>query len=379
MHICFLTPEYPHEFSKPSGGLGTSIKNLADGLINTGQRVSIIVYGQSQENSFQENGIQFYFLKQIHYKIGGWWFYRKYLQKFLNDLIRIEKIDLVEAPDWTGITAFINLACPIVIRLNGSDGYFCHLEGRPQKWKNRIFEKTALKKADILVSVSKFTAEKTNEIFNLNRNFAVIPNSIKTESFRPVDNQIISGRILYFGTLIRKKGVLELASIFNEVCKLKPKVELMLIGKDVNDIFEKRSTKSLIQEILSVEAGRKTIFKSEVPYTDVQKYIQEAQVVVLPSFAEALPMTWLEAMSMEKALVTSNIGWASEVMVDGTTGFTVNPTSHKAYANRIVELIDNPEMATKMGQNARKKVVAEFSSSVVAQQNLKFYSFQLKG
>lgn len=378
MHICFLTPEYPHEFSKSSGGLGTSIKNLAEGLVETGQQVSIVIYGQEEEKIFPEKGIQFYFLKQLHYKIGGWWFYRKYLQKFLNNLIRTEGIDLVEAPDWTGITAFINLKCPIVIRLNGSDAYFCDLEGRPQKRKNRFLERKALQNADFLASVSSFTAEKTNEIFKLNRKFTVIPNSIKTKNFEPLENQIIPNRILYFGTLIRKKGVLELAEIFNEVIKKIPKAELIFIGKDVNDIFQDQSTKALILESLSSEALKNTIFKSEVPYNEVQKYIGEAQVVVLPSFAEALPMTWLEAMSMEKALVTSDIGWAREVMVNGETGYTVDPKKHREYADKIIELIENPNLTRIMGENARKKVVAEFSSVVIAKKNLEFYYQHIK-
>jgi hypothetical protein len=52
-----------------------------------------------------------------------------------------------------------------VIRLNGSDTYFCNLDYRMVKWKNKFHEKRALQKADALLSVP-FTADKTNEIFN---------------------------------------------------------------------------------------------------------------------------------------------------------------------------------------------------------------------
>jgi hypothetical protein len=51
-----------------------------------------------------------------------------------------------------------------VIRLNGSDTYFCNLDYRMVKWKNKFHEKRALQKADALLSVNKFTADKTNEI-----------------------------------------------------------------------------------------------------------------------------------------------------------------------------------------------------------------------
>jgi hypothetical protein len=56
--------------------------------------------------------------------------------------------------------------CPVVIRLNGSDTYFCDLDKRPVKWSNKFHEKRALQKADALLSVSQFTADKTNEVLD---------------------------------------------------------------------------------------------------------------------------------------------------------------------------------------------------------------------
>lgn len=84
-------------------------------------------------------------------------------------------------------------------------------------------------------------------------------------------------------------------------------------------------------------------------------------------------MTWLEAMAMEKALVTSDIGWAKEVMIDGKTGFTVNPKNHQEYADRILQLLMHPALAKKMGTAARERVVAKFSTEVVVERNIEFY------
>ena len=113
--------------------------------------------------------------------------------------------------------------------MNGSDAYFCALESRKQKFKNRFFENSALRSADVLVSVSRFTAEKTREIFRLKDNIEVIPNSIETDKFSGAEEVAIKNRVLYFGTLIRKKGVLELAEIFNEVIYGNSEAELFLI------------------------------------------------------------------------------------------------------------------------------------------------------
>ena len=49
MKIGFLTPEYPHPITGSSGGIGTSIKNLAIGLIAQGCSVRVLVYGQKEE------------------------------------------------------------------------------------------------------------------------------------------------------------------------------------------------------------------------------------------------------------------------------------------------------------------------------------------
>ena len=375
MHIGFLTPEYPHPQSTSSGGLGTSIKNLASSLVAENIRVSVFVYGQKTPRRFKENDIEFHFIEQRKYKFFGWYLYRKYLQAYLNSTITKNKIDLIEAPDWTGIAAFMKFQCPLIIRMNGSDAYFCALESRKQKFKNHFFENSALKSADALVSVSRFTADKTREIFKLKEDIEVIPNSIEVDKFLRAEQVEVKNknRVLYFGTLIRKKGVLELAEIFNEVIKANPKAELFLIGKDVVDIFENKSTLELFQKRLNVEAVNQVKYFPEVSYSEIKEHISRVAVIVLPSFAEALPMTWLEAMAMEKPLVTSNIGWAKEVMLDGETGFTENPKDHKAYAEKVLYLLNNPYEAAEMGKAARDRVKKKFSTEVVVKSNLAFY------
>lgn len=373
MHIAFLTPEFPHSLTNSSGGLGTSIKNLANSLIAEGVEVSIFIYGQKHNMQLNENGINFHFIKQKSYKLGGFYLYRKHLQHYINNVIEKSNVDLLEAPDWTGITAFMKINCPLIIRLNGSDGYFCYLEKRKQKIKNYFFERKALKDADAIVSVSDFTARVTKDIFNISKDVPVIYNSLDANKFQPLDIPIVKNQLLYFGTIIRKKGVLELAHIFNEVISQKPESSLILIGKDVVDIFEGESTLKLLIKILSPKARLRLKHISEVSYENIGQYIGVSEVVLLPSFAEALPMTWLEAMSMEKAMVTSNIGWAKEVMVDGITGYTENPKNHKAFAAKIINLLDDVELASSFAKKARIDILSTFATDIISKKNIRFY------
>jgi glycosyltransferase involved in cell wall biosynthesis len=402
MKIAFLTPEYPHVKTGSAGGIGTSIKNLAIGLMEQGCSVRVLVYGQKEEGVFDDNGICIQQIRNVKLKGLSWWLTRKKLERIINQLYANQEIDLVEAADWTGITSFIQpKKCPIVIRLNGSDTYFCHLDQRPVKWVNKFHERRALQKANSLISVSQFTADLTNEVFGLNKTFTIIPNGIDTTLFSEKDNNNVTKNsdtfhdltippslsfgegggedILYFGSLIRKKGLLELPLIFNEVVQKNPEAKLILIGKDVPDIISgNTSTWAMMQLLFSEQAFKNVSYLGSVPYAEIQIQIERATVCVFPSFAEALPVSWLEAMAMRKAVVASNIGWATDIIENRIEGFLVNPKEHQEYANRILDLLENPELQNQLGVNARKKIVDKFSMKVVAKQSLLFYKDLIK-
>lgn len=376
MKIAFLTPEYPNARTGNSGGIGTSIKNLAKGLLEEGCQVRVLLYAQKEEAVFDDDGIIIQQIRNVKVKGLSWFFTRKKIEKIINQLYEAKEIDLVEAPDWTGITSFIQpKKCPIVIKLHGSDTYFCYLENRPVKWNNKFHEKRALEKADALLSVSQFTADETNRVFGLQKQFTIIPNSIDITSFE-TDKSILEvpNTILYFGSLIRKKGLLELPFIFNELMQLNPLAKLILVGKDVPDIISgSPSTWKMMQSLFSERALVNVSYLGSVSYQEIQKYISESRVCVFPSFAEALPVSWIEAMAMQKAVVASNIGWATDVVDDGVNGFLVNPKNHAAYASKINILLSDIQMRQDFGGLAREKVIQKFSISVVAQQSMAFY------
>lgn len=373
MNIGFITSEYPHPKIKHAAGIGTSIKNLSIALVKKNVQVIVFVYHQDSNDVFTDEGVEIHLIKSKRFKFATWYFYRKHIQNYVNSLVSQKNIELLEAPDWTGITAFMNFQIPLIIRLHGSDAYFCKLERRKQKWKNYFFEKYALKSADRIVSVSNFTAEVTKKLFHLKSDIETIYNGVNTKIFIPIDVTINNGQILYFGTIIRKKGVLELAKIFNNVINVYDNASLILIGKDVKDIFEKKSTLQLFAECLTEKARNKFTHIEEVPYKEIKNYIAKAQVVVLPSFAEAFPMTWLETLAMEKALVASDIGWAKELMKNGQTGYLENPFNHKEFSKKIITLLKDKRKNEYFGKNGRLHIVSNFSTSVIIENNINLY------
>jgi glycosyltransferase involved in cell wall biosynthesis len=350
MKIAFLTPEYPHPLTGNSGGIGTSIKNLAVGLVAAGCEVRVLVYGQEQDAVFQDSNVIIQRIKNIKIKRLSWFFTRKKIERIINKLHKSNQIDLVEAPDWTGITSFISpKKCPIVIRLNGSDTYFCNLEQRRVKWKNKFHEKRALVKADALLSVSQFAADQTNVVFGLHKKFTIIPNSIDVSIFDQNENRtFVSNTVLYFGSVIRKKGLLELPLIFNKLVELNSAAQLIIVGKDVPDIVSgSNSTWEIMQELFTEEAILHVSYAGSVPYSEIQTHINAATVCIFPSFAEALPVSWIEAMALQKSIVASNIGWATDVIDDEINGFLVDPKEHALYANKINELLQNASRCSK--------------------------------
>lgn len=376
MHIAFLTSEFPHAKVAHAAGIGTSIRNLTAALANEGVQVTVVVYGQQTQEIIVENGITIHLIKNQKYKYFGWFFHRKYIESYCNSLIKKEKIALLEAPDWTGITAFMQFKIPLVIRFHGSDTYFCHLEKRQQKFKNFCFEKWAIHKAKAFIAPTTFAGAISKKLFKIkNKEIKTIHYGLELENFTNNTPEIFEkGMILYIGTLIRKKGVLELPEIFNKLRKQCPEAKLVLIGNDAPDIkTHSESTWQLMQKQFRIEDLKNVEYLGKMPYNEIRNYIQKANICVFPTFAETLGMVTIEAMAMQKAVVNSNIGWAQELIIDGESGFLVHPSNHDFYAQRMVNLLQDDVLCQQIGKQARVRVESKFDIKNVVKENISFY------
>ncbi|MDD5151088.1 MAG: glycosyltransferase family 4 protein [Flavobacterium sp.] len=376
MKIAFLTPEYPHEKINHTAGIGTSIKNLAVALVKKGFSVTVIIYGQKESTVFEENGVTIHLIEDRKYCFAKWFFYRKYIQKFCNKIIREQNIDIIEAPDWTGITAFMKFHIPLVIRFHGSDTYFCYLEKRKQKFKNFWFEKLAIQGANAFITPTSFAGELSKRLFGIkNKKIQTIHYGLELEKFENSNPEVFEkGLLLYIGTIIRKKGVLELTEIFNLVRQQHPEARLVLIGGDSSDIAtQSESTWQLLQQQFQEEDLKKVTYLGKIPYQGVQEYIKKAHVCVFPTFAETLGMVTIESMAMQKPVVNSNIGWAKELIIDGKSGFLVHPKNHVEYAAKINSILADKDLAKQLGKNARKRVESIFDIKNIADENITFY------
>lgn len=381
MHIGFLTPEYPHKRVTHAAGIGTSIKNLVVALAQKKIEVSVFVYGQQEDSVFSEEGITIHLIKNRKYKFMGWYFHRKYLQNYLNTKILTEKIDIIEAPDWTGITAFMRLKALLVIRLHGSDTYFCHLEKRKQKLKNFWFEKLAIQKATALIAPTTFAGTLSKELFGITKKkIQTIHYGLELNKFENSNPENYEkGLLLYIGTIIRKKGVLELPAIFKLVVQQHPYAKLILIGGDSYDIStQSLSTWELVRNELDKEILDQVTYLGKIPYQEIQTYMERAHICVFPTFAETLGMVTIESMALQKPVVNSNIGWAQELLVDGESGSLVYPKDHQEYAEKINAFLENETLCQQTGKKARERVEQVFDIEKIVIENISFYEEIMK-
>ena len=376
MQIAFLTSEYPHPKVLHAAGIATSIKNLAVTLVKKGVDVTVFVYHQNENAIVTDEGVEIHLIKKEAYKYFTWYFYRKLIQIYVNKVVEEKQINILEAADWTGITAFMKFKVPLVIRFHGSDAYFCKLEGRKQKFKNFVFEKMALKRASAFIAPTAYAGNETRKIFGLNKKkIKTIHYGLKLENFENETPQIYNrNTILYIGTIIRKKGVFELARIFNKIVETNPTAKLILIGGDAPDIKTgSKSTYKLMENIFSETVKDNVDYLGKIPYSEVKEHIKKAQVCTFPSFAETLGMVTIESMALQKPVVNTNIGWAQELIDDGINGFLVHPSNIALYTQRISELLNDESLCEEIGLASRKKVEALFDIEKNAEINISYY------
>jgi glycosyltransferase involved in cell wall biosynthesis len=265
------------------------------------------------------------------------------------------------------------------VHLHGSATYFAHLLAEEVRPSVHLAESLALRGASGLASVSRFTADTTRRLFGLETPIEVLPNGVDVDRFRPgrpgdPETEVESGVVLYFGTLVRKKGVLDLGPVFSEVVRRHPEARLRLVGRDAPDRQTgSASTWELLAASLSPAARARTEYLGARPYPEVQEHVRRAAVCVFPSYAEALPLSWLEAMACGRPVAAYDVGWAPELVRSGTDGLLVPLGSASALAEAVVRVLSDPPLGRSLGEAARARAESAFSADAVARRTAEWY------
>jgi len=107
--------------------------------------------------------------------------------------------------------------------------------------------------------------------------------------------------------------------------------------------------------------------------TDVPRLLAAMDIFVLPSLREAMPISLMEAMAMEKPVIASRVGGIPEVLVDRETGLLVPPGDPIALADGILYLLSHPSLAQTWGRNGRSTIEERYSLQSVVDRTIALY------
>ena len=130
------------------------------------------------------------------------------------------------------------------------------------------------------------------------------------------------------------------------------------------DALDKFSTLQLEKiELEKFKENSFITFLGEV--NEIRSVLIKSSVFVLPSYREGLPRSTIEAMSMQKPVITTDVPGCRQTVIDGLNGFIVEVRNPLALANAMEKFILNPQLIIEMGNQSRKIAVNRFKDSVI--------------
>jgi len=243
---------------------------------------------------------------------------------------------------------------PIIIHLHGG-GYHKFFENSPKIIQNYIKWIFGLTKKTVLLSYSwKSWYIKT---INMNES-SVVYNGVK--DYLLTEASLLTNRdneILFLGRLNSSKGVYDLLSAFKEVVQKIPNAILKLAGDGEVDIIKKYAREIGISQNVQ--------FLGWVHETEKRILLNHSKIYILPSYNEGLPMGVLEAMSAGLVVISTNVGGIPEVIQNQKNGLLITPGDIQALQENIINVLSDPNLVLKLGNNARKSYLENFNSSTM--------------
>ena len=185
--------------------------------------------------------------------------------------------------------------------------------------------------------------------------------------------------LLHIGTLVRKKGVLDLPHIFNEIHNLHPEYELLILGKDTIDSIANKSVWALMKESFTKKALSKVTYLGPVSSDVVKNYIASATACVFTSYAETFGLVTTESMAMEKPVIIYDFPWVREIINHNKDGILIESNNFIKSAQIISETLNDKVIMNTLGTNARQKVEEKFDLNKKFKENLEFYTKVING
>jgi colanic acid/amylovoran biosynthesis glycosyltransferase len=236
---------------------------------------------------------------------------------------------------------------PFSFTLHGPAIFF-----EPYRW--RLDEK--LKRAQFVACISYFC--RSQALLHLPAQdwpkIHIVHCGVDPQLFQPVQHDRPGQRLLYTGRLAAAKGLPVLLDSLALLKQSHPDVELLIVG-DGGD------RPSLEAQVQSLGLSAQVKFLGYQSQAQVRDWMQMTDVFVLPSFAEGVPVSLMEAMAAGVPVVTTRIAGISELVEEGASGLLVSPGHLEALTQALQRLLGDAALRQAMGEQGRRKIEAEFT------------------
>lgn len=187
------------------------------------------------------------------------------------------------------------------------------------------------------------------------------------ERFAPREPERRPGpcRFLFASRLIREKGVYELLEAVQKLRQQGTECELIVAG----DIYPGNPSSLSEDELAGLQ--EQVTYLGHVD--DMQPHFHDADVIVLPSYAEGTPRVLLEAGACGKPLIATDIPGCQGVVVPGENGFLVPPRDSQSLAEAMQEMNQDAVLRQRFGKASRQIIVDGFSEKEVIAKTLQVY------
>ena len=169
------------------------------------------------------------------------------------------------------------------------------------------------------------------------------------------------------GRLSPEKGQAGLLRAFAQLREKHAGLKLRLVG----DGPDRASLEKLAEEMRISDA---VTFAGRLPEEETLAEIARADILVLPSFLEGLPIVLMEAMAVGVPVIASRVAGIPELVEDGETGLLFTPSNWNELASSIDRLLGEEGLRTRLVEKARAKIVSEFDTRSSAEQLAKLFS-----
>jgi glycosyltransferase involved in cell wall biosynthesis len=161
------------------------------------------------------------------------------------------------------------------------------------------------------------------------------------KEFAITDSDVVIG---FIGRLVPAKGIEYLIDAFSHLVSELKNIKLLIVGQgSLLDRLRERTHEHGINGSVLFTGERH----------DIPDILSGIDIFVMPSVAEGLPNSLLEAMAMRKPIIATSVGGIPEVIRNGINGLLVPPRNAESIITAIKKLLDKRHLAKKMGQSAR--------------------------